>query len=91
MCIRDRGRTGRPAAGDFQGAGGALVGLAAGAAVQGEVQGDAAGEGLVRHETQVAEVIVPVIIVAVAEGGIAEIGTGEGGFVLLPVAGIDGA
>ena len=81
------------AAGDDQGAGGALVRPAAAAAVQGEAQGDAAGgEGLVRHEAQVAEVVVHIaVIAAVAEGSAADVGTGESDLLPGAVLGIQGA
>ena len=79
------------AAGDDQRAGGALIGAAAGAAVEGEAQGNAAGEGFVRHKAQIAEIVIPVGVIAVAKGIAVKGGTGEGRFVPLAVAGIDGA
>ena len=66
-----------------------MVGAAAGTAVQGKAQGDAAGEGFVRYKAQVAEIVIPVRIIAVSERGIAEIGAGERRFVPFAVAGIN--
>ena len=79
------------AAGDDQRAGGALIGAAAGAAVEGEAQGNAAGEGFVRHKAQIAEIVIPVGVIAVAKGIAVKGGTGEGRFVPLAVAGVDSA
>ena len=79
------------AAGDDQRASGALIGAAAGAAVEGEAQGNAAGEGFVRHKAQIAEIVIPVGVIAVAKGIAVKGGTGEGRFVPLAVAGVDSA